>query len=106
MESEPSGLGVAAVENIKQAVRTNAAVHAGELARTVGDVPRHDDMTEDAMRNFSKIQRSTFANCVLLLAAYQRSKFDRLNAVSRAHFDWLIGARLRREVRKGPFGLS
>lgn len=106
MESEPSGLGTIALENIKQGVRRlNAAVHAGRLARTAGKVPPHDEITESALRNFCKIQRPTFANCAVLLAAYRRSTFDKLDAMSRAYFDWLVGAKLRRDVRKGPFGL-
>ncbi|HET9305301.1 MAG TPA: hypothetical protein VFO46_04675 [Candidatus Sulfotelmatobacter sp.] len=106
MQPEPSGLGVIAVDSIKQVVKQlNAAVHAGRLARKIGRVPPHDEMTEAALRDFSKIQRSTFSGCALLLAAYRRAKFDKLNAVSRAYFDWLIGAKLRRAVRKGPFGL-
>lgn len=107
MDSEPSGLGVKAVENVKQAVKKlNAAVHAGRLARQVGKVPPHDDMSEAALQSFAKIQRQTFSSCCLLLAAYRRPRFDSLNAVSRAYFDWLLGAKLRREVRKGPFGLT
>ena len=106
MEAEPSGLGVAAVENVKQGVKKlNAAVHAGRLALTTGKIPPHDDMKEAAMLGFSKIQRLVFANCTLLLAAYRRSAFDQLNAVSRAYFDWLVGHKLRRDVRRGPFGL-
>jgi hypothetical protein len=89
---------------VKQAVKKlNAAVHAGRLARQVGKVPSHDDMSEAAIQSFAKIQRQTFSSCCLLLAAYRRPRFDSLNAVSRAYFDWLLGAKLRRELRKGPF---
>ncbi|HEX8144760.1 MAG TPA: hypothetical protein VF553_19480 [Pyrinomonadaceae bacterium] len=106
MEPEPSGLGIKAVDNVKQAVRLlNAAVHAGEMAKASGKIPPHDDMSEQSLRGFAKIHRLTFSSCSLLLAAFHRNKFDQLNAVSRASFDWLIGATLRREVRKGPFGL-
>lgn len=83
----------------------NAAVHAGEMARGVGKLPPHDDMSEQSLRSFAKIHRLTFSSCGLLLAAYRRPNFDQLNAISRASFDWLIGPALRREVRKGPFGL-
>lgn len=107
MEGEPSGLGVKAVENVKQAVKKlNAAVHAGHLARQVRKVPPHDDISEPAVRDFAKIQRQTFSSCCLLLAAYRRLKFNSLGAMSRAYFDWLIGPKLRRDVRKGPFGLT
>jgi hypothetical protein len=107
MEDEPSGLGAAAVESVKQSVRNlNAAVHAGRLAREVGSVPPHDVITEEGLRNFGKIQRSTFSGCCVLLAAYRKLQFNNLNAMARAHFDWLVGAKLRRDVRMGPFGLS
>ena len=106
METEPSGIGIKAVVNTKQAVkRLNAAVHAGRLAREVGTVPPHDDISDQVLRSFVKIQRLTFSSCSILLAAYRKSQFDQLNAVMRAYFDWLVGANLRREVRKGPFGL-
>ena len=106
MEPEPSGLGIKAVDNVKQAVRLlNAAVHAGEMAKASGKLPPHDDMSEQSLQRFAKIHRSTFSSCSLLLAAFRRSRFDQLSAVSRASFDWLVGAALRREVRKGPFGL-
>jgi hypothetical protein len=107
MNPEPSGLGVKAVKGVEQAVKKlNAAVHAGHLARAQGKIPPHDDVSEKALQSFAKIQRLTFSNCILLFAAYRRSKFDRLNAVSRAYFDWLIGPKYKREIRKGPFGLE
>lgn len=107
MEREPSGLGTKALNGVDQALgKLNAAVHAGRLARATNRIPPHDEVTEPALRNFARLHRQTFSNCVLLLAAYRRSRFDRLNAVARAHFDWLIGPNLKREVRKGPFGLS
>jgi hypothetical protein len=107
MEPEPSGLGATAVNNSKQVVYTlNTAVHAGNLARIAGRLPPHDDVSEIVLRKFLALQRNTFSNCSLLLAAYRRSKFDGLNALARAHFDWLVGSRIRREVRKGPFGLQ
>jgi hypothetical protein len=107
MEAEPSGLGTKAIENVKQAVKKlNSAVHAGRLARESGRVPPHELISEQSLSSFGKTQRLTFSSCGLLLAAYRKSKFNALNAMARAYFDWLIGARLRREVRKGPFGLD
>jgi hypothetical protein len=106
MEQEPSGLGAKALNGVDQALsRLNAAVHAGRLARATNRIPPHDDVTEPALRSFARLHRLTFSNCILLLAAYRRARFDHLNAVARAHFDWLIGPNLKREVRKGPFGL-
>lgn len=106
MDGEPSGLAVKAGRDLEQVLRKlNAAVHAGQLARGAIRMPPYDELSEPTLRAFAKTQRSTFAGCVLLLAAYRRRKFDSLNAVRRAHFDWLVGAKLRREVRGGPFGL-
>lgn len=107
MEREPSGLGAKAVDNCRNAVKVlNAAVHPGELAKATGRIPPHDSVTETVLRRFKNVQRLTFSNCALLIAAYRRSKFNTLNASARAHFDWLVGSHIRREVRKGPFGLS
>lgn len=106
MDQEPSGLGSKAVNNCKNAVKAlNAAVHPGHLAKAPGTIPPHDNLTTRVLRDFRNIQKLTFANCVLLMAAYRRAKFNRLNASARAHFDWLVGSSIRREVRKGPFGL-
>jgi hypothetical protein len=107
MEREPSGLGTTALGNLKQALhRLNSNVHAGRLARLTSAIPPHDQMDEASLRSFSKIQRLSFANCCLLLAAYRRKKFNGMQAVARDHFDWLMGPQLRKDVRKGPFGID
>jgi hypothetical protein len=107
MSSEPSGLAAKAGRDLDQTLRRlNAASHAGQLARGSVRTAPHDDLSEPTLREFARIQRSTFASCTILLAAYRRRKFDRLNAISRAYFDWLIGSRLKKEVRGGPFGLA
>jgi hypothetical protein len=107
MERDPSGLGARAVEDIKNVVKAlNSSVHAGHLAKAGGKIPPHDDLSERALRTFADIERQTFSSCTLLVAAYRRRKFNRLNAMARAHFDWLVGPKLRREVRKGPFGIA
>lgn len=106
MQAEESGLAVEAVDGIKQAShQLNASVHAGHLAHaTLMEAP-HEPISDAALRKFSAIQRRVFANCCLLLSAYCRPQFDKLNAAGRAHFDWLVGAKIRRKVRQGPFGL-
>ena len=107
MEREPSGLGTTALSNLKQALhRLNSNVHAGHLATLTSAIPPHDEMDEASLRSFSKIQRLSFANCCLLLAAYRRKKFDRMQAIARDHFDWLMGPKLRKDLRKGPFGID
>jgi hypothetical protein len=107
MEREPSGLGGAALSNLKQALhRLNSNVHAGRLAKLTSPIPPHDKMDEDSLKSFSRIQRLSFANCCLLLGAYRRGKFNGMQAVARDHFDWLMGPKLRKDVRKGPFGID
>ena len=107
MNSEASGLGIAAIDGIRQVSRElNAAVHAGQVARTTTKRAPHDDISDASLRKFGNVQRRVFANCCILLAAYRRTQFDRLNAAARAHFDWLVGPRVRKQVRQGPFGLG
>jgi len=106
MSREASGLGIRAVEGIKQASHElNAAVHAGHAVHTTTGTPPHEDVSDAALRRFSRVQRQVFSNCCLLLAAYRRPQFERLNAAARAHFDWLVGSTLRKKVRQGGFGL-
>ncbi len=106
MEAEESGIASAAVGAIKQVSHElNAAVHAGQVARA--GVPKlpHDDISEPGLRKFADVERRVFSNCAIMLAAYRRSQFDRLNARARAHFDWLVGVAIRKRIRQGPFGL-
>lgn len=106
VESEPSGLAAKGVAQINDVVRAlNAAVHAGELAKTRGVRPPHDRISEQDLRSFTRIHRKTLASVCVLLAAYKRRKFNRLTAVQRAYFDWLVGPQTSKEIRKGPFGL-
>jgi hypothetical protein len=107
MDSEPSGLGKRAINTMKQLTRElNASVHAGELAQSAAKSPPYEKVSEAVLQRFNRLQHSVFANCCLLVAAYRRREFDRLTATARAHFDWLVGSSLRREVRQGPFGLA
>lgn len=106
MACEPSGLGTGSVDALKQISRElNRTVHAGELAKLKSGVPVIDTPSDRAFRDFGRIQRRVFSNSCILLAAYKRSRFDRLNAAARAHLDWLVGPRVRRQLRSGPFGL-
>jgi hypothetical protein len=105
--AEPSGLAKAAINEIKRLTRDlNSAVHAGELAQTINRPPPHEGISDAVLQRFARLQRRVFSNCCLLLAAYRRRQFDRFGASARAHFDWLVGAKLRRELRRGPFGLA
>jgi hypothetical protein len=107
MSSEPSGVSVKAVDSLRQISHSlNPAVHAGELVRFVNRVPPHEKLSEANLWEFKKLQQSVFSNSCILLAAYRRKQFNRLNATARAHFDWLVGTKTRKEIRSGPFGLT
>jgi hypothetical protein len=108
MQAEDSGLAVEAVDGLKQAShQLNASVHAGQLAQaTVMMKAPHEAISDAGLRKFGAIQRQVFANCCVILSAYCRPQFDKLNAAGRAHFDWLVGAKVRRKIRQGPFGLK
>jgi hypothetical protein len=40
-----------------------------------------------------------------VLAAHFRQRFDKLPPVHRAWFDWLVGSKVAKKIRSGPFGL-
>lgn len=106
MACEASGLGIQCVDALKQASHgLNRAIHAGELAKSRSGVPVVDTVSDRDLRDFGRIQRQVFSNACVLLAAYKRSRFDQLSAAARAHFDWLLGPKMRRRLRGGPFGL-
>ena len=107
MSDEPSGLATNAIDLMKQLTHSlNASVHAGEIARSVTRIPPHEDVSDGLLLKFKKLQQPVLANCCLLLAAFRRQQFDRFTATARAHFDWIVGPKLRRAVRQGPFGLG
>jgi hypothetical protein len=106
MSGDPSGLALTAVDELKQASdKLNSAIHAGGLATSNRRNPPADDVSEQSLRKAATLQRKVFGNCCLLLAAYRTPRFNTLTASGRAHFDWLVGATMRRQVRSGPFGL-
>src|SRR5208337_905110 len=46
MHSEPSGLGLQAVDCVRQATHElNASIHAGQMAHAVGMKPPHEDIS-------------------------------------------------------------
>ena len=106
MDTEESGLAVAAVDGLKQVSHDlNAAVHAGQIARSASLKLPHDNISEPELRKFGAIARKVFLNSCIVLAAYNRKRFDGLSAAGRAHFDWLVGPAIRKKIRQGPFGL-
>lgn len=106
MVLEPSGIASKALlelDGVRQAL--NSSVHAGRIARSAGRIPPYDSVADKDLEAFGKLQRTTFASCCVVLGAYRRSKFDKMTAVSRAYFDFLVGSTMRKEIRSGPFGL-
>ena len=107
MEAEPSGLGTDSLDQLRQVShRLNAAVHPGHLAITKGRAAPFEKPNAELLRDFKKLHRAVFSNSCIIFAAYRRSRFDALDASSRAQFDWLVGAKYRKMVRSGPFGLK
>lgn len=106
MGNEPSGIALNAVAQIESAKKTlNASVHAGHLARSKAKLAPYDSVADKEIKNFERLQRSTFANCCIVLGAYRRTRFDKMTAISRAYFDILVGSVVRKQIRSGPFGL-
>ena len=107
MEDEPSGIGRKAADSLSNITGTlNAEVHPGKIAGSGGKLPPIDDLSETALKSFSKIQKTVFVNVLILLAAFNRKQFDNLPPMSRAYFDWLVGAELRKAIRANSFGLQ
>jgi hypothetical protein len=107
MESEPSGFGTQSLNELKQAShQLNAAIHPGELARTRGNLAPFESPEQKLLQDIGKLQRAIFSNSCILFAAYRKARFGALNAAARTEFDWLVGAKLRRQLRSGPFGLE
>lgn len=107
MNKEPSGIALKAISAIESATKMlNSFVHAGRMARSTIKIPPYDSVEDKDLRDFGKLQRSTFSNCCIALAAYRRLQFNNMGAVSRAYFDLLVGSSIRKQIRGGPFGLS
>lgn len=107
MESEPSGLGTQSLNELKQVShQLNAAVHAGQLARAKGKSAPFESPEQKLLQDFGKFQRAVFSNSCILFAAYRRAQFGALNAAARTEFDWLVGTKLRKQIRSGLFGLQ
>jgi hypothetical protein len=106
MKREPSKLGSKAIAKLfSLKALLNEAVHAGELARGGKRLIPYEDIKASEVEEFTTLAKGVFANSVVVLAAYNRPRFDRLLATQRAYFDWIVGPTVRKEVTSGPFGL-
>ena len=56
--------------------------------------------------NFNRTQKAVFSNSCILIAAFNRKQFDKLPPMHRAYFDWLVGTKLKKNIRAGAFGIT
>ena len=104
--AEPSGIASEAVEELRLAKGwLNEAVHPGAGAGLTGSVVPLDVIDANALDHLAGLQRSVFASSCVLVASIRRRLFDRLPAMYRGHFDWLVGGQRAKKIRGGPFGL-
>lgn len=107
MKDEPSGIGHQAISSLKQiSSELNAAVHPGDIAISTQKIPPVDDISEQMLMNFNKTQKTVFSNSCILIAAFNRKQFGKLPPMHRAYFDWLVGTKLKKNIRAGAFGLA
>lgn len=106
MADEPSQIAARAVDQLrKEQSILNADVHpTGIVGHGITKFPL-DAIGEVELKSLNNTQRSVFGNACILLAARHMPQFNRLGAMHRAHFDWLIGSKTAKEIRSGPFGL-
>jgi hypothetical protein len=106
MEGDPSKIALTALADLKGLIHTlNAAIHPGELARRNVKFAPFDEIDEKSLENFLSLQRGVFSNTCLLVAAYKQARFEKLTAVTRSHFEWLIGPKVAKKLRSCQFGL-
>ena len=107
MTNEPSGISQKAIQKL-QAIKEelNATVHPSYIAKSRSRIPPVDSVSDTLLKEFVRTQRCVFSQASILLAAFNRKKFDLFQPIYRAHFDWLVGSTTRKKIRKGPFGLS
>ena len=103
---QPSEAAARAVDQLrKDQSILNADVHPAGVAGPGMTKSPLDAVGEPELKGFNEIQRSVFGAACILLAARHTSRFNNLPAMHRAHFDWLIGSKVAKEIRSGPFGL-
>jgi hypothetical protein len=107
MKGEPSGIAHQAISSLMRiSSELNATVHPGSIAILAEKSPPVDNISEQNLIKFNKIQKAVFSNSCILLAAFNRKKFNNLPPMHRSYFDWLVGAKLRKNIRAGAFGLA
>jgi hypothetical protein len=107
MKDEPSGIGHQAISSLKNiSSELNAVVHPGNIAISRKKIPPVDDISEQMLMNFTRTQKAVFSNSCILIAAFNRKQFNNLPPMHRSYFDWLVGAKLKKTIRAGAFGIT
>lgn len=103
---EPSGLAAKAVAALYvEFTQLSATVHPAQLVTSGEFVPPFDLMLPKDLERLNRDIKKLCRDGIVVVAAFAKRRFDRLSAVQRAWFDWLVGS-VRTEVRGGPFGLD
>jgi len=103
---QPSKAARLAVEQLRKDQGVlNADVHPASAVGPGTTKFPLDAIGEDELSELNAVQRSVFGSACVLLAARHTSRFNGLPAMHRAHFDWLVGSKVAKEIRGGPFGL-
>jgi len=106
MALESSGISVESVDSLRQMQEElSAVVHPGRIAGAKSKVPPFDEVSPDALKKFGLLQRQVLSHCCILLASFKRRRFDRLQPMQRAHFDWIVGSATEKRIRQASFGL-
>jgi hypothetical protein len=83
----------------------NPDAHAGRAAAGRRLIPAWDALDAPQLAALANTNRSACAAACIILAAYLKRQFNRLPAVNRAWFDWLVGPSMAKRIRSGAFGL-
>jgi hypothetical protein len=106
MKGEPSGIAHQATSSlIRISSELNASVHPGSIAILTEKTPPVDNISEKKLIIFNNIQKTVFSNGCILIAAFNRKQFNKLPPMYRAYFDWLVGSKLKKNIRSVAFGL-
>jgi hypothetical protein len=107
MEAETSGEALKAIQDLDGAKKElNAAVHAGQIARTPNRQLPFDAIEEPNLVAFARILKRVLGSSLVVLMAFDKASFQKIPAGPRAYFDWLIGAQRSRAIRSKQFGLD
>jgi hypothetical protein len=106
-DAEPSGLAVEAVNALSAIFGSlSSAAHGASAVRADKLSPPLRKLSEQDQLEFCETYRKVAGSGAILLFAFHRPQFNKLPAVYRAWFDWLVGPSTSKAVKAGPFGLA